>query len=80
MGRLPTHDLNTALAGPESGLLSRLWRMGKAPGQHASHRVLHDHHFAARDAMLPMHAESSNCYASDVSGPFLANMGNQAYA
>ncbi len=80
MGRLPTHDLNTALAGPESGLLSRLWSMGKAPGQHASHRVLHDHHFAARDAMLPRHAECSNCYASDVSGLLLANMGNQDYA
>jgi hypothetical protein len=80
MGRLPTHDLNTALAGPESGLLSRLWSMGKSPEPHALHRVLHDHHFAARDAMLPMHAECSNCYASDVSGPFLANMGNQDYA
>ncbi|CTQ42297.1 hypothetical protein LAL4801_00723 [Roseibium aggregatum] len=80
MGRLPTHDLNTALVGPESGLLSRLWSMGKAPGQHASHRALHDHHFAARDAMLPRHAECSNCYASDVSGLLLANMGNQDYA
>ena len=80
MGRLPTHDLNTDLAGPESGLMSRLWSMGKAPGQHASHRVLHDHHFAARDAMLPRHAECSNCYASDVSGLLLANMGNQDHA
>jgi hypothetical protein len=80
MGRLPTHDLNTALVGPESGLLSRLWSMGKAPGPYASHRVLHDHHFAACDAKLPMRAECSNCYASDVFGPVLANMGKQAHA
>ncbi len=80
MGRLPTHDLNTALAGPKSGLLNRLWSMGKAPGPYASHRVLHDHHFAARDAKLPMRVECLNCYASDVSGPVLANMGKQDHA
>lgn len=80
MGRLPTHDLNTARVGPESGLMSRLWGMGKATGRHSSHRKRHDHHFAAGDAKLPMRAECSNCYASDFSGPFLANMGKQAHA
>ncbi len=80
MGRLPTHDLNTARVGPESGLMSRLWGMGKAPGRHSSHRKRHDHHFAAGDAKLLKRAEYSNCNASDVSGQLLAKIRKQAHA
>lgn len=80
MGRLPTHDLNTALVGPESGLMSTLWSMGKAPGQHSSHRKRHDHHFATGDAKLLKRAECSNCYASNVSGQLLTKIGKQAHA
>ncbi|QFS99866.1 hypothetical protein FIV06_20730 [Labrenzia sp. THAF191b] len=80
MGRLPTHDLNTARVRPESGLMSRLWSMGKAPGQHSSHRKRHDHLIAARDAKHLKRAECSNCYASNVSGQLLAKIGKQAHA
>ena len=80
MGRLPTHDLNTARMRPESGLISRLLSMGKAPGQHSSHRKRHDHLFAAGDAKLLKRAEYSNCYASNVSGQLLTKIGKQAHA